>query len=477
MQFIGRKDAIDELDRICELPRPQFVVVYGRRRVGKTYLVRQYFKNEFAFYATGVLGGSGRDELAAFGNNLRLYGDEGRTPKDWFSAFAALVGLLERDDVRRDPISGKRVVFIDEMPWLDTPGSDFLAALDWFWNAWGSARDDVLLIVCGSATSWIVGKLFKNRGGLHNRVTARIHLKPFTLGECAAYFQESGFAWGETQILEVYMVFGGIPYYLDLLNRRAGLAQNIDNLCFRRGGQLADEFDELYRSLFRRAERHLAIVRALAGKKVGLARDELLGATSTATGGTLSKALEELEQCGFIRSYRPFGKKSRGTLYQLIDPFSLFYLQFMDKEASEHFWRENYQSPKLNAWRGYAFELVCLIHIEQIRRALGISVISASVSSWRSKETNPGTQIDLVIDRADQIIDLCEMKWSSSEFVINKDYDQRLRERREIFLQETGTRKGARLVLVTPHGVRRNAYWNTIQAQVTAGDLFADAVG
>lgn len=475
MQFVGRRDATDELDRICELNRPQFVVVYGRRRVGKTYLVRQYFKNEFAFYATGVLGGNGRDELAAFGNNLRLYGSEGATPRDWFSAFAALVGLLERDDVRRDPISGKRVVFIDEMPWLDTPGSDFLAALDWFWNAWGSAREDVLLIACGSATSWIVKKLFKNRGGLHNRVTARIHLEPFTLGECAAYFQESGFAWGESQILESYMVFGGIPYYLDLLNRRVGLAQNIDNLCFRRGGQLADEFDELYRSLFRNAEHHLVIVRVLAGKKMGLTRDELLRATRSGTGGTLSKALEELEQCGFIRSYRPFGKKLRGTLYQLIDPFTLFYLQFMDRGESERFWQENYQSPKLNAWRGYAFELVCLVHIAQIRRALGISVISASVSSWRSRETDPGAQIDLVIDRADQTIDLCEMKWCSSEFVIDKDYDRKLRERREVFLQETKTRKGARLVVVTPYGVRRNAYRDTIQAEVTARDLFEDA--
>ena len=473
MQFIGRREAIDELDRICEASRPQFLVVYGRRRVGKTYLIRQYFKNEFAFYATGVLNGGTRDELAAFGNNLRLYGSEESAPRNWFDAFSALVRLLERSDVRRDPVSGKRVVFIDEMPWLDTPRSDFLAALDWFWNAWGSAQEDVVLVVCGSATSWITKKLFKNRGGLHNRVTARIRLEPFTLGECAEYFQTSGFAWEAAQVLEAYMVFGGVPYYLDLLDRRAGLAQNIDNLCFRRGGQLADEFDELYRSLFRNAERHLAIVRALASKKAGRTRDELLDATSNVTGGTLTNTLGELEQCGFIRSYRPFGKKSRGTLYQLIDPFSLFYLQFMDGNTSERFWQENYQSPRLNAWRGYAFELVCLIHVQQIRRALGISAISADVSSWRSAEADPGAQVDLVIDRADQIIDLCEMKWSSVEFVIDKAYDRKLRERREAFLQETKTRKGARLVLVTPYGVRRNAYSDTVQAEVTAEDLFA----
>lgn len=473
MQFIGRKDAIDELDRICDADRPQFLVVYGRRRVGKTYLVRQYFKNEFAFYATGVLNGSARDELAAFGNNLRLYGGEEGAPQGWFDAFAALVRLLERDDVRRDPVSGKRVVFIDEMPWLDTPRSDFLPALDWFWNAWGSAQEDVVLVVCGSATSWIVKKLFKNRGGLHNRVTARIRLEPFTLGECAEYFRTGGFAWEAVQVLEAYMVFGGIPYYLDLLNRRVGLAQNIDNLCFRRGGQLADEFDELYRSLFRNAERHLAIVRSLAGKKAGCTREELLGAAGGATGGTLTNTLKELEQCGFIRSYRPFGRRSRGTLYQLIDPFSLFYLQFVDARASDRFWQENYQSPRLNAWRGYAFELICLIHVRQIRHALGISAISADVSSWRSAEADSGAQIDLVIDRADRIIDLCEMKWSSAEFVIDKAYDRKLRERREAFLRETKSRKGARLVLVTPYGVRRNAYSGTVQAEVTAEDLFA----
>ena len=471
MAIVGRVREIDRLMRLCESPRAEFAVVYGRRRVGKTYLIREFFKNSFAFYATGVAGGNARVQLAGFNESLRRAG--GVAAGDWFEAFRELVRLLERDNVSRDAVSGKRVVFIDEMPWLASPRTDFMPAFELFWNQWGSAQRDLLLIVCGSASSWIVKNLFKNRGGLHNRVTARIWLEPFTLAECEEYYRVNGHVLSRAQMIEIYMVFGGIPYYLDLLDRRCGLVQNIDNLCFSRSGELTSEFDELYHSLFRKADHHVAIVRTLGTKAKGLDMQEISNATGIAKGGTLTSLLDELEASGFIRRYAPFEKKRRGSLYQLVDPFSLFYLKFMDKRAPSDFWSKNHQTSRVNAWRGYAFELVCLLHERQIRQALGIAAVSADVCSWRSQDSDPGAQVDLVIDRADGIINLCELKWSQGEYAINKAYDLQLRNKLVAFSQETRTKKALHLTMVTPFGVKRNAYHGVLQSEITADALFA----
>lgn len=471
MTLIGRTDAQYELDRLCETPRSEFAVVYGRRRVGKTYLVRQYFGNTFAFYATGVASGNARSQMASFNKSLREYGAEGGA-KDWFEAFDQLEKLLSAPAVPREDLHGKRVVFIDEMPWLDSARTDFRIALELFWNRWGSAQDDLLLIACGSATSWIVNNLFKNRGGLHNRVTARIHLEPFTLAECEEYYRLNGIELSRLQMIESYMVFGGIPYYLDLFHRRLGLAQNIDRLCFSGHGALRDEFDELYRSLFKHAERHESIVRALASRTGGLTRTELAAKSGLANGGSLTRTLDELEACGFIRRYRDATKPKNGMLYQLIDPFSLFYLRFMGAPASERFWSENYLGGRVNSWEGHAFELVCLLHADQLKAALGISGVSCSAVAWRSQKSDPGAQVDLVLDRADGIMNLCEMKFSREPYEISKSYDAALRHKVTAYAAETGTRKALHTTLVSPFGVKRNAYWNSIQAEITADDLF-----
>lgn len=471
MTIVGRRQEMRRLMLLCESPRAEFAVVYGRRRVGKTFLVREFFKNAFSFYATGVAGGNARVQLEAFNSSLQDAG--GNRGSTWFEAFRELRRLLDSPDVRRDAASGKRVVFIDELPWLDAPRTDFMAAFELFWNQYGSAQKDLLLVACGSAASWIVKKLFKNRGGLHNRVTARIWLRALTLAECEQYYRINGHALSHDQMIESYMVFGGVPFYLDLMSPRMGPAQNVDALCFARHGELAGEFDELYLSLFRHAERHIAIVRALANKTCGLTLLEVAEATGIAAGGTLTATLDDLEASDFVRRYTPFGRKSRGALFQLVDPFSLFYLRFMGGGPHEGFWQSNYRSPRLNAWRGYAFELVCLLHERQILQALGIGAISSDVCSWRSQTHDPGAQVDLVIDRADGIINLCEMKWSGDEFAITKSYDRLLRGKLAAFADETSTRKALHLTMVTPHGVRRNAYWGSVQSEVVGDDLFA----
>lgn len=472
MSIVGRKREQRELARYGESPRSEFVVVCGRRRVGKTFLVREYFGNTFAFYATGVAGGNMAVQLRSFAGSLKDHGAESGTVRDWFDAFDELRTLLQRDDVARDAVSGKRVVFIDEMPWLDTPRSNFKSALELFWNGWASAQRDILLIVCGSATSWVIDNLLKERGGLHNRVTGRLVLEPFTLAECEEYYRQNGMALTRQQVVENYMVFGGIPFYLDLMDRRLSPAQNIDRLCFSRVGALRDEFDELYRSLFKHADRHIAIVRALARRLKGMTRSQIEGHTCVASGGTLTGALEELEQCGFVRKYRDFTKRTRGAVYQLVDPFTLFYLRFMEENGDERYWMSHLGDARYRAWSGLAFEMVCLSHVEQMKAALGVSGVSVGACAWHSEKADPGAQIDLLLDRADGVVNVCEMKFSQAEFAIDRAYDLALRNKLQAFAAETGTRKALHLTLVTTYGLARNQYAGIVQNELTLDDLF-----
>lgn len=473
MRIIGRETERRELQRYLESNRSEFVVVSGRRRVGKTFLIREFFNNEFAFYATGVAGGSMADQIDAFNIMLQRAGSSGNA-KNWFEAFEQLKDLLESGSAKRDAVSDKLVIFIDEMPWLDTSRSRFIPALELFWNSWASARDDILLIACGSATSWVINNLLKSTGGLHNRVTGRIHLDPFTLGECEKYMSENRIEFSRTDIIMSYMIFGGIPFYLSLMDSRLGLAQNVDRLCFDDRGQLHDEFDQLFHSLFKSADRHIEIVRVLSSRQEGLDRASLISSLSIADGGTLSTTLEELQQCGFIRRYKDFTKPKRGEIIQLIDPFTLFWLRFVEKSTDEHWWSSNLNSAKIRSWTGRAFELVCLLHVRQMLAALGIWGISTDVCSWRSTKSDPGVQIDLVLNRADRVINLCEMKFSAEPFEIDKSCYSNLQHKLTAFADETGTHYPLHLTMVSPEGVKHNKYSGMVQSVINAEDLFKD---
>jgi hypothetical protein len=466
--MIGRQDESQILRGCLESGESQFVAITGRRRVGKTYLVREVLGEQFAFHATGLQKADLEGQLASFTDALRRYGgDSAASPATWFDAFAMLRDLLETKD------SSKKVVFLDEMPWMDTPKSGFLTALEWFWNSWAAWTHDIVLVACGSAASWIVTKLYRNTGGLYNRVTRRIWLQPFTLAECAEYCEQSGVKMSTMEMLECYMIFGGVPFYWDLLDKRYSLAQNVGRLCFADGGQLRHEFDSLYSSLFNHSERHVEVVRALGSKGKGLAREELVDIVPMVDGGTLNKTLKELEQSGFIRKYRPFGRRSRGSLIQLVDAFTLFHLRFIENSPTDtDYWLKQLPTGRHSAWTGVAFERVCLQHLPQLKVALGISGILASPSSWQSRSRD--AQIDLVIDRSDKVINLCEMKYASGEFRIDKALDEALRRRRETFRDETKTHKALHITMVTPFGVAHNEYWGGIQSEVTAEALFAE---
>jgi predicted AAA+ superfamily ATPase len=468
MALLGRKNEQYILNQLVAAESSDFLVLWGRRRVGKTYLIKEYFKQDFSFYISGIQNSTKEEQLANFASALTFYGKMPYTPaKSWIESFRQLIHMLENS-----PKRGKKVIFIDELPWFDTARSGFLTGLDFFWNTWASTRKDILLIACGSATSWIINKLLNNRGGLHNRVTRRIHLSPFTLGECEEFFRSRKITFDRKSIIDAYMIFGGIPFYLEMFERGLSVAQNVDNLLYKNNAALKNEFSFLYASLFKNYESHLKIVEVLSTKTKGLTRKEIIAASGISNGGGLTTILEELEQCDFIRTYQGFGKKIKSTLYQLTDFYSLFYFNFLknNKIKDEHYWTNFMDNPARRAWSGYAFEQVCLAHLPQIKQKLGISGILTNISSWRSNDN--GAQIDLVIERNDRVINLCEIKYAEEEFVIDKKLDENLRNKRAAFRSETKSRKTLYLTMITTYGIAHNAYWNSIQSEVTMENLF-----
>jgi hypothetical protein len=470
MSIIGRDNEQTALRQYYESDAPEFLVVYGRRRIGKTFLIREFFNGMFDFTATGLANGSKEDQLQAWSMAIAgSFGGAGEKITTWLDAFALLRKKLEKKKSTK-----KKVLFIDEIPWMDTPKSGFLTALEHFWNGWASGQKDILLIICGSATSWVVKNIFKNKGGLYNRVTRRMRILPFTLKETEAYLQDREIDFGRYRNCEAYMIFGGVPYYYSLLGRGLSLPQNVDALCFAEDGMLRGEFDEIYATLFKNSDKYIKVVTALSTKAKGLTRDEIIAITGLSSSGSLTQIMEELELCGFIRSYPNYSMDKNLSIYQLIDPFSLFSLRFINKKKPRNprFWTSNLESPSLSAWKGYAFEQVCLSHSEQIKRALGLMVISTEVSSWRSRQSSPGAQIDLLIDRKDDIINLCEIKYSKAEYVISAKEEEQLRRKIAVFEAESKSKKAVHLTMVTTYGIVKNKYSGLVQSEVTLDALF-----
>lgn len=470
--IIGRKEEQQILHSTVQSENSEFVAVYGRRRVGKTYLIRETFGYKFTFQHTGLAKGNTKEQLFSFAISLRDAGyDDCPIPKSWLEAFSLLSTYL------KNSTDEKKIVFLDELPWMDTPRSNFISAFEHFWNGWASARKDIVLIICGSATSWIINKVINDHGGLHNRVTKQIALQPFTLKECEMFAESKGIEMSRYQLAECYMVFGGIPYYWSLLEKGLSLSQNIDKIIFAKNGKLSNEFNQLYASLFKSPEQYIDIATALGKKKAGMTREEIIAATDKYSNGALSKVLDELEYCGFIRKYNGFDKKSKQAIYQLIDNYTLFYFKFIQQNENndEHFWSASIDSAMHRAWSGLAFERLCMAHTQQIKAALGIAGVLSNVYSWRKEadEMSDGAQIDLLIDRKDQVVNLCEMKYSLSEYVIDAEYEQKLRNKKSAFIDTTNTRKAVHLTMVTTFGIKVNAHSGIVQNEITLEDLFS----
>ncbi len=469
----ARKSEVKILNDLYNSGKPEFLAIYGRRRVGKTFLIREFFKQKGLYFAlTGVKGASIKKQLKNFTEEFNRVFPESKLkkpPRDWQEAFSFLRQALEQ---RSD--SGRIILFFDELPWLASRRSGFLEDLDHFWNRYMSGDNRIVLIVCGSAASWMIKKIIRNKGGLHGRLTGQIRLIPFDLKETEEFLRHKGVTMNRKAIADIYMAIGGIPKYLNYVQNGQSAAQIIGHLCF--NGPLVDEFDELYASLFDSHSQHEAIVKALAAHPYGLTKSEIAEITKIAPGGTMNSILEELEQSGFILPMSDFGKKKKDCKIRLVDEYSLFYLKWSEQSnQNDQFWINMFNTPQGQIWAGYAFEVLCLKHAREIKKALGIAGVITNISGWtlRADKNQKGTQIDLLIDRADNCINLCEIKYSNKEFVIDKSTDQALREKKEIFLEQTKIKKSVFLTLISPYGVKKNIeYFGTADVTLALDDLF-----
>ena len=476
MQLIGRRRERAVFDQASQSDKAELIAVYGRRRIGKTVLIREYFASSIVFELTGLSNAPLDLQLENFSAALeRAFGSSGSyaAPSNWFEAFQQLEKSLQGHKKGKR----RRVVFFDELPWLATRRSGFLGAFEHFWNSWASKQNELIVVVCGSAASWMINRVVESRTGLHNRVTRRVRLMPFSVGESQALLENHGVKLTEHQVLEIYMALGGVPYYLEQVQRGESAAQAIDRLCFAHDGALRAEFQHLYAALFERADRHENVVRVLAGKPGGMARNELLAKTGLRSGGGTTTLLSELIECGFIQCLPQWGMASKEALYRLSDEYSLFYLRWVEgkRALSSGAWLKRRGTPAWRAWSGLAFEAMCLKHVDALKMGLGISGVETEESGWHVRSTNAhsGAQVDLVIDRKDNCINLCEMKFVDGPFVINKRYAEVLRRKLAAFRESTGTKKALFLTFVTTYGVTSNAHSRElVAAQLLASILF-----
>ncbi len=471
--MIGRKKEIEQLKQLYSSSKAELVAVYGRRRVGKTFLINETFENNFFFKHSGLSLDDSNDnkkteiQLKSFSKSLSLYGmDVDKEIKDWFEAFFYLTKFIMQSTDK-----SKKVIFIDELPWLDTKGSNFISAFEGFWNSFACARKDLLVIVCGSATSWIENNLINNTGGLYGRVTYEIKLNPFNLSETKEFLKSNGVDYSLYDITQAYMIFGGIPYYLNYIDNRYSLAQNVDNLFFKKNGLLSLEFDRLFDSVFSFSEKAKAIIRLLSTNSIGFSRAEIAEKLNLSDGGVLSKYLNSLVASNFIIKYVPFGFSKRDVHYKLIDPFCIFFIKFvLDKSEKENLWSEDSSSQKISSWRGYAFENVCFNHIDQIKFALGILGVSTTTSAFYNKED--GYQIDLMIVRKDNIINLCEIKFYSEEFKVTKEYSLKINRRTNLLKEKINKKYTIMNTLISTYGVFKNEYYFSFANSITLEDLY-----
>ncbi len=459
-QLIGRVKEQAILHKALQSSEAEMIAVVGRRRVGKTFLIRSVYGDDIDLEITGIQNGIKKDQLENFHFQLQRFASKDLPipiPNSWLVAFRQLITVLSS----RSNSTKKIILFFDELPWLATRKSGFLAALGFFWNNWAS-KNNIIVVICGSAASWMIQKVVQNRGGLHNRITKRIYLKPFNLYETEAFFKHKQINLNRYQILQLYMIVGGIPHYLKEIEAGKSAIQNIDDICFSETGLLRDEFSRLYPALFDKADNHIKIIKALSTKWKGLTRKEIIQLSGLSEGGGLTKVIEELVHSGFVSFYYPFGKKKRNMLYRLSDEYSLFYLHFIEGKRTQErgMWNRLSQTSTYKSWSGYAFESICLKHITQIKKALEIRGIYSEASSFiaQGNDTTKGIQIDLLIDRNDHAINICELKFYNGSFSVTKSYAEELRTKLTRFKELSKTKKQIFLTLINTFGLTNNKH-------------------
>ncbi len=473
--MIGRKEEIAKLNELYDSDKAQLLAVYGRRRVGKTYLIDETFENRFTFRHTGLspfddeCNNLLENQLNHFYRSLIFCGCKDiNPPKDWYEAFFLLQEFLEKKGKKR------LLVFLDELPWLDTPRSNFISAFEGFWNNYGCHKKNLMVIVCGSATSWIQNKLINNHGGLYNRLTYEMKLSPFNLKECENFYISKNVPFTRYDIVQSYMALGGIPYYMSYIEKNLSFAQNIDKLFFEKDAKLKFEYDRLFSSMFTNPDTIKTIVEYLSTRNMGYTRKEIIAKLDISNGGTLTSSLNSLIASDFIVKYVPFGLNKREAYYKLVDPFCLFYLRFLTKQkkTSHNYFEQNITSQSISIWRGLAYENVCFNHIEEIKKALGISGVISTQSAYSLNDGENKTQIDLLIERNDNVVDMCEIKFYTGKFAVDKNYYQTLLERQTILASKLSKKQVVHNVLITGMDVVKNQYISIFNNIITFNDLF-----
>lgn len=477
--MIGREREENQLKKLYNSKKAHLVAVYGRRRVGKTYLINQTFKGRITFSHAGLspLDNTKKGMLSAqlehfYYSLIRQGMPEGKKPESWLEAFYMLEMLLEKKD------TGKRqVVFLDELPWMDTQRSGFLSAFEAFWNSWGCSRENLMVVVCGSATSWMLDNLINNHGGLYGRVTCEIKLSPFSLKECEQFFKNNRIKLSRYDIVQSYMILGGIPYYMSYFEEDLSLGQNIDRLFFVKDAVLANEYDRLFDSVFANPTLIKRIVASLYTRNAGYTRNELIERLDVTDGGTFSKSLNALIASDFIIKYVPFGFKSREEHYKLVDPFCLYYLHFITngKTKDPEFWEHSLSAQNVVTWRGFAFENVCFNHVDCIKKALGISGVLTSHSAWSKRDDDEdGSQVDLIIKRNDHVVNMCEMKYYSKPYKVDKDDHEKIIKREELLSTMIAPGEVVHNTLITTYDPVKNEYIGVFSKIITLPDLFTN---
>jgi len=469
--IIGRTHEKKVMKKLLENPRSEFLAIYGRRRVGKTFLIREYYKKNTVFHCSGINIKTMDDQLNIFYEALLAAGLAATSaPTSWLEAFRALKVVIDGTKSKK-----KKVIFLDEVSWLDTPRSNFIPALSHFWNTYCESRTDIILVVCGSVSTWIMDNILNNRGELHNRNTKKIRLKPFSLYEVEQYLKLNRVKLSRKDISTLYMLVGGVPYYLNTVETGRSISQIMDDLFFGSNPALENEYENLYPALFKNAENHLEVVEVLSKKNMGLTRQEILKATSLKSGGTFTKVLIELESCGFIKKIYPIDKKKEDALYRLMDEYSIFYHKYIKPKIITSGMALG-NSRSFNIWSGFTFENLCIRHNSHIAYALQISGTDYNIYSYKDKSSNSkqGAQIDIIIDRL-EAVNIIEAKYYNSEFSLSAAEAKNIRNRVQNFIQKTGTKKSIFKTLITPYGAKKNEYFlSEITNEITVDDLFVD---
>ncbi|MBC7864803.1 MAG: ATP-binding protein [Bacteroidia bacterium] len=456
--LIGRETETGILQECLQSNKAELIAMIGRRRVGKTFLIREFYKNELCFVLTGVHHATLEEQLENFQFSMIEFAKTNKKtapPKTWLQAFHQLRTFIEKKGAKK-----KKVLFFDELPWMATRRSGFMGAFEHFWNHWASHRKDLILVICGSAASWMIKKIVNNKGGLHNRITRKIRLEPFDLHETECFLKNKNVNLNQYQVTQLFMVTGGIPLYLNEIKKGESAAQNIERICFTKDGLLQKEFDNLYSALYEDATNHIAVIKALSGKNKGMNRTEIIKAAGLKSGGFATEILEELSESGFITPFIPLDRVKKETFYRLTDEYTLFYLKFIagQRGTGKKQWVKKANSPSWKSWSGLAFENICIKHTPQIKKALGIEGVYTEESAWRSKNKKEGVQVDLLIDRGDNCINVCEMKFSQTKFEINNRYAKELQNKIQTFQLESKTRKTVFLTMITTFGLIENIH-------------------